>query len=248
MAGFQEPIYELLALDVDNFSFYEEVYTLLGNKYVNPLANNALKNYNYKILDTLVRSKDSTFMIYFKPKKKRKNIGLEGILFINSQQYALERGIAQIKGIVTVKAEQEFEYQNAQMIWFPMVTEISIRKGSNELPVNLFGGITFNRAQQDSLVQTDKKGPNDVTYLLSKTKNYNIKINQPIKVINSASSIEFDDNASKRNSAYWNSARTDSITTRDLETYRYIDSLSKKEDVELKLKIARKVLKGLLSD
>ncbi|NNC70671.1 MAG: carboxypeptidase-like regulatory domain-containing protein [Flavobacteriaceae bacterium] len=245
MAGFQEPIYELLALDIDNFSFYEEVYTLLGNKYVNPLANSALKKYHYQILDTVVRPKDSTYMIYYRPKKKSKTIGLEGLLYINSKQYALEKGIAQLKGLVTVKAEQVFEYQNAYEIWFPIMTEISIRKGSNELPVNLFGGISLSRAEQrDSLVRSGKKGPNDVTYLLSKSKNYNVKINQPLKVLNSASSIKFDENAGRRNSAYWNSARTDSITKRDLETYRYIDSLSQKEDIERKLKIARKVLKG----
>ena len=41
MAGFKNPIYELFALNLEGYSFYEETYTLLGNNYVNPLAKNA---------------------------------------------------------------------------------------------------------------------------------------------------------------------------------------------------------------
>lgn len=245
MAGFREPIYEFLALDIENFTFYSEVYTLLGNKYINPLAKNALKNYNYKILDTIVRQKDAAFMIYYKPKKASKTVGLEGVLYINNRQYALEKGIAQIKGIVNVKAEQNYKYQPDYNIWFPVETEISTRKGNNKSPVKLFGAITFSAAKEnDSLVRTNKNDPSDVSYLISKTRNFDIKINQPVKVINSASSIEVDDLVSERNDSYWNSFRTDSITQRGLETYRYIDSLSQEEGAERKLNIARKILKG----
>ena len=56
--------------------------------------NNAIKKYDYKILDTIIQSKDSTFMIYYKPKKANEDIGLEGVLYIHSKQYALEKGKA----------------------------------------------------------------------------------------------------------------------------------------------------------
>ena len=245
MAGFQEPIYEFLALDIENFTFYDDVYSLLGNKYVNPLAKNALKNYSYKILDTLTHSKDTTFMIYYKPKRKREAVGLEGVLYINNKQFALEKGIAQLKGVVNIKAEQHFAYQPNDTIWFPVRTQISIRKGNNQSPINLFGSISFNAGKaRDSLSHADKKGPDDVTFLISKTQNSNIKINQPVKLINSASSIEIDELAAKRNSDYWNLYRKDTITERGLATYRYIDSLSQKEGAERKLNLARKILKG----
>ena len=245
MAGLKQPIYEFLALDFENFTFYDEVYNLLGNKYINPLAKNAIKKYNYKILDTIIHQKDSTFMIYFKPKKTTETVGLEGVLYINSDNYALEKGIAQLKGIVTVKAVQTFSYKKNYNIWFPKLTEISIRKGKNNESVKLFGGITFSATEKnDSISNTNQKDPSDVSYLISKTKNFDIKINEPVKIINSASTIEIEDGAPFRKDAYWNKYRTDSITKRGLETYKVIDSVSQAEGAEKKLNIARKILKG----
>ena len=245
MAGFKQPIYEFLALDIENFTFYEEVYALLGNKYINPLAKNAIKKYNYKILDTVISQKDSTFMIYYKPKKASEDVGLEGVLYINSDQFALEKGIAQLKGVVNVKAVQNFEYQPEHNIWFPKETEISLRKGKNKTPIKLFGSITFTASKvNDSIVKTNKKDPSDVSYLISKTKNFDISINKPVKVLNSASSIEIDDAIANRTEKYWNKFRTDSISQRGVETYRIVDSISQKEGAEKKLNIARKILKG----
>ncbi len=245
MAGFKEPIYEFLALDIENFTFYEEVYSLLGNKYINPLAKNAIKKYNYKILDTILNSRDSTFMVYYKPKKASDDIGLEGVLYINSKDFALEKGIAQLKGAVNVKAVQNFEYRPEYNIWFPKETEISLRKGKNKTPVKLFGSISFSASKKnDSILKTNKKDPSDVLYLISKTKNFDININEPVKVLNSASSIEIHDDIANRNETYWNQFRTDAITQRGKETYRIIDSISQKEGAEKKLNIARKILKG----
>lgn len=245
MAGLKQPIYEFLALDFENFTFYDEVYNLVGNKYVNPLAKNAIKKYNYKILDTLINQKDSTFMIYYKPKKTKETVGLEGVLYINSEKYALEKGIAQLKGIITVKAVQTFSFKTKYNIWFPNLTEISIRKGINNESVKLFRGITFSATKKnDSISNSTYKDPSDVSYLISKTKIFDIKINEPVKVINSASTIEIDTDAPFRKEAYWNRFRTDSITKRGLETYKVIDSVSQAEGAERKLNIARKILKG----
>ncbi len=245
MAGFKEPIYEVLALDIENFSFYDEVYTLLGNKYLNPLAKNAVNQYRYQLLDTLVRQGQNTYMIYFRPKKQGARVGLEGVLYINDQQFALEKGVAQLKGVVNIKAIQEFSYREKDRIWFPETTEISIRKGQNKSPIKLFGGITFSAAKStDTLRKTSKNDPSDITYLISKTKNFDIRTNVPLRIRNSASSIEVDRSVSKRDEAYWEDLRTELITERDLATYRYIDSLSQREGAERKLRAARKILKG----
>ncbi len=247
MAGFKNPIYEFLALDIESFSFYDEVYTLLGNNYVNPLAKNALKKYDYKILDTVYNNEGAAYMIHYIPKNKGKNLGLEGVLYIHDKSFALEKGIAELRGIVAVKAVQNFIYNNEHQIWFPDETIITIQKGKNKENVNLFGGtikFTDSQPKNDSIVNTKQKDFSDASYLISKSKNYQITINEPIKVINSASSIKIDDNASNRSEAYWNTYRTDSISIRGIEAYKVLDSLSKAEGAEKKLNIARKVLKG----
>ena len=55
-----------------DFSFYNETYTIAGTKYVNPIAKNALKHYDYQILDTVMNSNGKSYMIHFKPIKKAK--------------------------------------------------------------------------------------------------------------------------------------------------------------------------------
>ena len=248
MAGFKNPIYEFLALDIESFSFYDEVYTLLGNNYINPLAKNALKKYNYKILDTIYNKQGgASYMIHYKPKQKKDVVGLEGVLYIHENSFALEKGIAELKGIVAVQAVQTFTYKNEENIWFPDETTISIRKGKNKEDVSIFGEVikfSENQTHNDSIVNPRGKDITDATYLISKSNIYDITINEPIRVINSASSIEIDDYAADRNEDFWNTYRTDSITSRGLEAYKVIDSLSESEGAEKKLNIARKVLKG----
>lgn len=246
MAGFKNPVYEILALGIENFSFYEENYTLLGNTYINPLANNALKKYRYKVLDTIFHKDHNSYMIYFKPKEVRKTIGLEGVLYIHDKSYALEKGIAELKGIANIKASQSFEYRSSHNIWFPSETQIIIRKGKSKEAITLFGGaVKFSASENnDSISRTNSKDPSDIIYLTSKVKNFDIKLNEPVQVLNSASVIEIDDNAANRDKEFWQTHRIDSLSNRGFETYRFLDSVSQKEKVEKKLNLARKILKG----
>ena len=43
MAGLKQPIYELLAVTFQDLSFYNEFYVLAGTRYINPIADDALK-------------------------------------------------------------------------------------------------------------------------------------------------------------------------------------------------------------
>ncbi len=98
--------------------------------------------------------------------------------------------------------------------------------------------------KKDSIKNTKKKGPEAITYFLSKTKNFNIQINTPITIKKSSTTIKFDDNAATKSETFWNNFRTDSITAKDKKTYQFIDSIAKKEHVERKIKLARSILKG----
>ncbi|MCK0132411.1 DUF5686 and carboxypeptidase regulatory-like domain-containing protein [Flavobacteriaceae bacterium F08102] len=251
MAGLKNPIYELLALNLENFTFYDEIYTLLGEKYVNPLARNALKIYNYKILDTINYPDHSAYMIYFKPKKEEDKLGLEGVLYIHNQSYALEKVIAEIKAAIHVKATQNFKFIPEYNIWFPDETQLSLRKGKNRKALSLFGikldvdEETTNR-KDSTVIRNNEQDLSDLIYMLSKTKNFDISINEPVKVKNSAAVIEIDDKAAMRDQAFWNKYRTDSITKRGLNTYENLDSIVKADNIEQILEASRTVLKGFI--
>jgi hypothetical protein len=246
MAGLKQPLYELLAVTIQDFSFYNEFYVVAGTKYTNPIANNALKHYNYKILDTVDNSNGRSILIYYKPKEKKAYVGIEGVLYLDMQSFAITKAIAEIKGGINIKAVQEFDYIDAHKIWFPQEMSIVFKKGDTNKSMFLFGGaINFSEEKKsDTIVNSDKSDPSEVSYFISKSVNSNIEINTPVIVKGSSSTIEFKDDAHKKTEDFWNQHRSDSITNRGKRTYTFIDSIAKSEGVENKINLARNILKG----
>ena len=76
MAGFKEPIYELLGFNLQSFSIYDDKYELFETKYKSPISNTALKEYRYKILDTASIDKRAVIVLYFKNKIRYLDQGL----------------------------------------------------------------------------------------------------------------------------------------------------------------------------
>ena len=248
MAGLKQPLYELLAVSIQDFSFYNESYTVLGTKYINPLAKNALKHYRYKILDTVNNAKGQAFLIYYKPKVKTATIGIEGVLYLDTQTFAITKAIAELKGTINVKATQNFTYIKEAAIWFPKNKNILIKRGKNKGKMNLFGGLvkvsTGRDTKNDSLVHTRKKDPSNVLYFISKHNHSNIEINKIVNVKSSSANIEFSDNVHKKPENFWNKYRTEKISSRGKRTYVFLDSIVAKEGVEKKIDLARNLLKG----
>ncbi|MFZ2284526.1 MAG: DUF5686 family protein [Lutibacter sp.] len=248
MAGLKQPIYEFLAITFQDFSFYNEFYVLAGTKYINPIADNALKHYNYKILDTVKTESGNSILIYFKPKELKETLGIEGVLYIDNQNFALTKAIAELKGVVNVKATQNYSYIKSNNLWFPQDMDIVLKKGDNNLPVSLFGfggSVKFGESKKnDSIISTKTKSEGDLVYFISKAINSNIEINKPIKIKNTAPTIQFSDDAYKKQDDFWNKHRTDSLTKRGENTYKMIDSVAEIEKVDKKVNFARNLLKG----
>ncbi len=249
MAGFKEPIYELLGVQLQSFSFYKNRYTIFGSSYNSPLSNNALNTYHYKILDTVSHQEREAYMIYYYPKKTQKTTGLEGLLYIDAKSYALQKAVAQLKAVIDVNATQEFTYYPKENIWFPKQKQITLKRGKNNNPIALFGsGVTFtddDETQKDStIIRTNTQDASERIYFISTEKNGDIQFNIPLKIKGSGLKMVFEDNAQKRDEAFWEKYRTDTISKRGKETYVVLDSIVEAEKVEKNIKLGRKLLSG----
>lgn len=247
MAGLKQPIYELIALKLQDFSFYNKVYSLAGNQYISPLAKKALTVYNYKILDTVNNAIGKSYVVKFEQKKiNSKNAGIEGVLYIDTENYALTQAIAELKGIIQVKATQYFKYFKNKNIWFPVKQNLLIKKGNQQKNIKLFGGnIQFeNPKKNDSIVRSSKTSPSNLTYFKSSSSNFNIKLNTPIKIHISSPKIQFSSASKKQTQTYWEKFRKEDFTKRDQVTYSKLDSIAKTQNVEHKINLARQILKG----
>ena len=240
MAGFKEPIYELLGFGLQSFSIYDDNYELFETKYKSPIAANALKEYRFKILDTISIDNRNVVVLYFK--NKISNKGLEGLLYIDNENFAIAKAVMRIRGVLNITGIHEFNYLEAEKIWFPMRKNFKIVKGKSKEPTSILGGrIEFSAENDDNAV---KRNASDFTYLSSEMQVFDLDLNNKFKIRKSSVTIEVKYNANKRDDAFWNENRTESLNMRSEKTYMALDSIITKQNIERKIKFGRKVING----
>ena len=243
MAGFKQPIYEILAFNLQSFSIYDKEYELFETNYSSPISRLGLSNYDYKILDTVSIQDRPTLMVYFKNKKKAS--GLEGVLYIDQQNYAIAKAIMRIKGVLDITGTHEFKYLPDEKIWFPVAKKFKIVKGINDDDIKILGGtIQFDADTKD--FKTRKKTASDFVYLLSETYCSEFEINIPLKIKKSFLEIDIKEDAANKNETFWNAYRKDSLDIRSQRTYVVLDSISVKNRIESRLRFGRKIINGYI--
>ncbi|CAI2765648.1 DUF5686 and carboxypeptidase regulatory-like domain-containing protein [Flavobacterium collinsii] len=244
MAGFKQPIYEIIAFNLQSISIYDSKYELFETKYENPISDNAPQSYNYKILDTVNVKGRETYMIYFKNKHRRKSSGLEGVLYIDQENFAVAKAVMRIKGVLDISGIHEFEYVPNEKIWFQSNTTFKIVKGKNDDDIKILGGtIQFDGDVEDNF-EPRKKSASDFTYLLSESNNFDIRYNTTAPIKNPALYIEIKDDANKKPETFWEEYRKESLDLKSQKTYQLIDSLSIKKRIENRLGLGRKIING----
>ena len=246
MAGFKEPIYELLGFNLQSFSIYDDKYELFETKYNSPIATNALDDYRYKLLDTTTIDNRKVLVIYFKNKKKQKKSGLEGLLYVDEENFAIAKAIMRIRGVLDISGTHEFEYIDEEKIWFPIHKNFKIIKGKSKEATSILGGRIQFKAESDEVSTDKKKTASDYTYLISEMYSYDMKYNIPLKIKKTAVIIDIKDNAIFRNDSFWSSNRLEALDARSQQTYSVLDSIVSKENIENKIRFGRKIVNGYL--
>jgi hypothetical protein len=229
VSGFKSAPFTLLATQMQSFSFYEDWVNVFDINYLNPIAGMAISKYDYTIEDTLYENnnQDSIFIISFKPKKNKNFSGLQGVLYINTNTYAVQNVIAEPNledKQISIKIQQKYEYVEGKQ-WFPVQlnTDWIYKK------VNL----------------SDGKSASGNMKAVSRSYIRDVKLNPELsKRQFSEVAISIDKNADRQDDAFWSQYRTDSLTNKDRETYHTIDSVGKKENFDKKAIAIEALLTG----
>lgn len=246
MAGFKQAVNEVLAFNLQSFSIYDTNYELFETKYKSPIADDALNDYTYKILDTIAISGRNSFMIYFKNKKQSRKTGLEGVVYIDQNNFAVSKAVMHIKGVLDISGTHEFQYVAKQNIWFPTNKTFKIIKGKNDDDIKILGGtIQFEGDVEDNF-KTRKKAASDYTYLLSESTNFDFNYNNSIPVKKSFIAVELKEGAISQPESFWAEFRKDSLDIRSQRTYLALDSIAIKRNIASRLRLGRKVINGYL--
>lgn len=227
VSGFNDPVFSTFANQLQSFNFYDNQFEILGKSYLNPLALGSIRRYLFILEDTTFNaSGDTTYTIRFRPRIDKNFDGMKGVLYINTDGFAIEKVIAEpaVKegGLAYPTIVQE--YARVEGKWFP--TKLSTEA-------------VFTSLQLSSKL---KNG-----YLVGKGNTYvdNVILNADLKDQRfNAVFIETEIDANEKDSIYWDKNRNNQLNDKEKTTYQVIDSVSQAENLNGKLQLLQSLAQG----
>ncbi|MCW3083399.1 MAG: hypothetical protein JWP12_765 [Bacteroidetes bacterium] len=214
VSGFKDPSFSTSATDLQPFSFYDDYFKILGKDYLNPITGGSTSRYLFILQDTLFQGNDSVFIISFRPMKGKNFDGLEGVLYINSNGYAIQNVIASPydKGLIEIKIQQQYAFVAGKQ-WFP--EQLNYELHYKKYPSKLMG-----------------------MRLTGKSYITNVQLDVPLKKREfDEKTIVMADDAAHKGDDYWKTHRIDSLDIKEQKTYKVIDSLGKREHFDRVLNV-----------
>jgi hypothetical protein len=221
VSGYRHPSFASLATDIQPFSFYNDLITILDVHYLNPISEGSLKKYAFTIEDTIFQNKDTVYIISFKPQSGKNFEGLTGLLYINTNKYAVQNVIATPfeKGLIDIKIQQKYEYIDNKQ-WFP--TQLNFEMTMRQYP--------------SKKVQTNANGKSYIK---------NIELLPPLdKKEFALEAIHMHELAADRDEIFWNQYRPEALNTREAKTYHVIDSVGRKNKFDAMMNIMEKLVRN----
>ncbi len=227
VSGFKDPAFSTFANELQSFSFYENQFDLLGKTYLNPIAFGSTKRYLFVLEDTTINQLDTTFTIFYRPKRGKNFNGMTGRLYINTNGYALEKVTASPYEDTTgtkVQIIQEYAFVNNKK-WFPVKLSTEIKMTSVSLTPKL----------ADSYIQG--KGSTYVEKIEFNPPGINARDFDNITISTKEDAGEID-------STSWRDMRKYELDKRDHRTYNMIDSLATEYKFDKKLNLMKSLMEG----
>ncbi len=229
VSGFRDPSFTMLASQIQSTSFYDELILIWDKKYLNPISNGSTKKYLFILEDTMYTEQmDSLFVISYRPLKGRNFDGLKGFLHINSRGYAIQNVVAEAaetEGIFRIRIQQKYDYI-ANKQWFPVQLNTDIILSPNNAEAN-----------------------GEPVKLLGIGKSYLSNIRLDPEFNNGEFDqieLEVDDGAHKQEEDYWSQYRVNPLSSKDSNTYQFIDSVGQEAHFDRTLKIFETFASGYI--
>lgn len=229
VSGLKDPMMVFLVSQIQSTSFYAEIIRIANKNYINPISKGSINKYYFQIEDTLYSApNDTIYTISYRPKRQTNFEGLQGVLNISTNKWAIVNVKASpAKETIGIAVQIQQKYEQIEEHWFP---------------VQLNTNISFDALSVGSGGQQGR--------LLGIGKSYikDIQLNPDlVKKAFSHIEIEIDPNASYLKEKQWENYRVDSLSSRDMQTYLFMDSVGKAAEFDKKLKELETILTGRLS-
>ncbi len=225
VSGLKDPSLLALVAQTETFSIYAPQIDIGDKSYLGPIGPSSTSKYLFILEDTLYQGRDSIYVISYRPRSRTKFDGLKGLLYINTDGYAVQNVTAE--PVENQGMSIRFQQQHKRLptatgdsAWFPV-------------QLNSFIYLNFLSLNGMKVVGEGR------TYL----KNIELAPDIPRKEVRGPELV-VDRLGIRKDSAYWAGLRTDSLGAKDLRTYQVLDSIGGKEHFDKKLKFITALASG----
>ena len=205
-SGFKSAVFNLVTTNLQPLTFYKEYLSIFNNDYLNPLADNPFARYEFFLEDSLLTSRDTTYIISFRPKPKTTFRGLKGLVSINTQGYAISNVIAETydsTALITLRFEQKYRLVG-EKYWFP--EQLNSLMQFRKVDLGKHRVVGYGRSYLTDVQINEGVAARDFDHI----------------------SVEAVAEATQRDSLYWAKFRPDPLAKVEQNTYQFMDSLGQK--------------------
>jgi len=239
VSGFTDPLFSTFVQEMQSFHFYDNQVSVLGKQYVNPIAFGSMNRYLFILEDSTFNANDTTYTIFYRPRKGKNFDGLTGRLYINTNGYAIEKVTASpyIKDTSGMQLEiiQEYAFtENTK--WFPSKLSTTIE---------IYSALADVESGTISVGVSGEPIKKPKSYIVGKGSTYIDKVQFNPKELEKERfnnvSTQTAVNAAFTEDEKWNELRVNPLTEREKNTYTILDSVVKAEKLD-RFILAAKVL------
>jgi hypothetical protein len=202
-SGLKNATFGVTTSDFQPFGFYKDYLLMNNKKYVSPVISGSISMYKFRLKETLLHENDTTYIISFEPRKGKNFSGLKGLLYVNSDGYAIENiqaSPANETGMIfTFRLQQKYERVKGR--WFP--------------------------SQLNTMLsQKDLRTDSVLLYWDSRCYITNAEIGKPLtKSDFSDVQLEYHPRAGRQTDSAWALMRTDTLNEKSKLTYETFEML-----------------------
>ena len=222
MSGFKDPIMVFLSTQMQSFSFYKPFISIMMKDYINPIGSGSFSKYFFKLEDTTYTGNDTVFIISFRPRKGTNFDGMKGVVSINSHNWAIQNVIAEPwpnTNSFKIRIHQMYELIDGKQ-WFPV--QLNTDVAFNNMQVGNYKAVGSGRSYIRDIVINPEMVRREFNHL----------------------DVEVDKDATTRNETFWNQYRVDSLSRKDRQTYKVLDSIGKANNFDKTARTVQTLLTG----
>ena len=222
MSGFKDPILVFLATQIQSFSFYKPFISIMMKDYINPIGSGSFSKYFFKIEDTTFVGRDTVYIISFRPRKGTNFDGMKGIISVNTHNWGIQNVTAepyQNTGGFMIRIHQLYELVDGVQ-WFPV--QLNTDVAFNNMRIGKYKAVGSGRSYIRDIVLNPEIVRREFNHL----------------------DVEVDKDATSRSEPFWNQYRVDSLSRKDRQTYKVLDSVGKANNFDKMAKTLQTLLTG----